>query len=132
MGAVAAADRDWSRHLSHLIQRKLAEESLIEPVAFCRDAPCGVIAVESEFGDFVHDGEILQAVLTGELIPETDAVIKDAEDNGHSTARSRLFLLKIDTHLIIVVTDLRLLAPYGVPVLVVCIALHRLYGESFG
>ena len=89
------------------------------------DPPGGVVAGHGEFRDLVLDHEVGQAVFQREFITESEAVVIQAETHLHDFALAVLvarvadrFAFEGNQHFVVVVANLRFLAPDRFPGLV--------------
>ena len=87
-----------------------------------------VIATHSEFRQFILDHEISQPLLLRELITETETIIEKTETYGHPFIGSSLH--QIDSQFVIMVANLRLLAPYRLPCLIESASVNALHLEA--
>ena len=85
-------------------------------VEIAGDPPGSVVRSESKLGELLLNHEIHQVAAGGELVAESQTVVKEAETYVHQP-RGPL-LLKVHQQLVVVVANRSLLAPYGIPHLV--------------
>lgn len=76
-------------------------EGFIE-IGFIRCRPGFVITGQGEFGEFVHDYEVLEMLLLREFVAESEAVVEEAEDDAESPSGGG-GLLQADGQFIVVV-----------------------------
>ena len=77
--------------------------------------PGGVVPRHGKFRELIGHLEIREGVLHGEFVAEAQTVVVQAETDVHVHA---VFPAQLHQQLVVVVADLRLFAPYGLPGLV--------------
>ena len=87
-----------------------------------------MVAVESELGKLLLYDEIAEVLLVWELITEAESVIIETETDAHLAVCA--CLNKVDKKFIVIIADLRLLTPYGLPSLIKRILLDALHLET--
>ena len=89
---------------------------LLLSVIVARKPPCGMIASHRKLRALFLDDEIVQLLLLGELITESDTIVVDTETDDNLTFGGRL--KQSGSKLVVVVTDGGCLTPYGFPGLI--------------
>ena len=88
----------------------------------------GVVAGHSKLSMFLLDNEVVELLLQGELIAESESVVEDAEADEYLAALGRL--VESDSQFVVVVADFGHFAPYRAPRLVETAFLHFTHAET--
>ena len=91
-------------------ERRSGEEGFVILGTIGGDRPCFGIPGESIFGFLIHNDELLQVLLFGENVAESQSVIEEPEYDAETALQSVSFL-QVEGQLVVVVTYFHFLAP---------------------
>ena len=88
-----------------------------------------MVGCHGKLGVFLLDDDVVEVVVSWQFVTEADAFVIDTEADDYLPFECRL--ADGDSHLVVVVADVFVLAPYGLPCLVERALLHTFHPESF-
>ena len=136
-GCLHSVHRIWSlrivrvhclRHLLCDLRETALGEVIFLSVIVTRHPPCCVVTGEGELCHLLLDHEVAEVLLIRELVAESETVVIETEADGHLLVGRGLH--EVHEELVVVVADLCLLTPYGLPGLVEGSSLHTLHSEA--
>ncbi len=113
--------------LAYILQPRAGVEIFLS-VVVAGNPPGGVVAGHGKLRILLLDGKVVEIRLCGEFIAKTHTVVVNAEAYHHEAVELRLG--EFHGQLVVVVADLRLLAPHGLPGLVERCGLRGRHLES--
>ena len=112
-GCLRGVGRDGGWQFAAYFRQARLGVGILLRVVVARNPPGPVVAGHGELGVLLADDEVGQVALVGELVAQGQTVVEEAEADENVAVVLRL--VQAYGHLVVVVANLALLAPYGLP-----------------